>query len=184
MVSTTEEIVRFRDDFSAFLGDGGRHNRSYSDRRQQQNTQNQPETRCWFLLSTPSRNSWGNKKRPIEERDALFYGALSGESYIMEDSGRECFTEGMQQADAVVLLEPPLGVRKRRILLRWIKQNLGIERCIYRPNRDMLKAMYKWMGNYESGKDGVKARVLQFAEKVVVLRTGREIEAYLRQLAD
>ena len=81
----------------------------------------------------------------------------------------------------MVLLEPPLRVRKRRIFLRWIKQNLGIERCIYRPSRNMLKTMYKWVRNYESGKDGTKARVFQFAEKVVVLRTSKDAGAYLRR---
>ena len=36
-------------------------------------------------------DSWGNRKRPAEERDALFQSILSQGRYIIEDAGRECF---------------------------------------------------------------------------------------------
>lgn len=49
----------------------------------------------------------GNRKRPEEERDAMFRSILEQEDYILEDTGRACFIAGMEQADRVVLLEPP-----------------------------------------------------------------------------
>lgn len=101
----------------------------------------------------------------------------------MEDAGRECFVEGMRQADQIVLLKIPYAIRKKRILLRWIKQNLGMEKCIYRPNREVLKAMFRWAKNYDRGTDGTKQRVAQFEEKVVVLHNNREIKAYLQKIA-
>ena len=73
---------------------------------------------------------WGNKKRPLEERDHLFQAMLAQRHYIMEDAGRDCFRAGMEQADTVLLLEIPRIVREKRILLRWVKQNLGLEKCI------------------------------------------------------
>jgi adenylate kinase family enzyme len=39
-------------------------------------------------------DSWGNTKRPIEERNSLFANILASEHYIMEDAGREYFIEG------------------------------------------------------------------------------------------
>lgn len=90
----------------------------------------------------------------------------------MEDAGRECFVEGMRQADQIVLLEIPYAIRKKRILLRWLKQNLG-----------MLKAMFRWAKNYDRGTDGTKQRVVQFGDKVVVLHNNREIKAYLQKIA-
>lgn len=97
----------------------------------------------------------------------------------MEDAGRECFMEGMRQADTVILLEIPLYVRRKRIILRWIKQNLGIEKCTYKPHLKMLKSMFKWARNYNTGADGTKSRVAKFSSKTVVLHNNKEIERYL-----
>ena len=100
----------------------------------------------------------------------------------MEDAGRECFLEGMRQADTVILLEIPRIVRKKRILSRWIRQNLGLEPCLYRPHWEMLKAMFRWARNYDTGRDGTKERVARFADKTVTLHGSREIRTYLRTL--
>jgi len=122
----------------------------------------------------------GNRKRPIEERDALFEKILTQENYIMEDVGRKCFMDGMKQADAVILLEIPLIFRQKRILLRWIKQNLGIEKCFYKPHIDMLKAMFQWAKDYDTNTDGTKGRVSFFQNKTILLRNNREINRYLK----
>jgi adenylate kinase family enzyme len=132
-------------------------------------------------MSHPT-NSWGNQKRPSEERDTLFSEILACQHYIMEDVGRECFITGMQQADTVILLDIPLHVRKRRIFLRWIRQNLGIEKCIYRPQLAVLKSMFKWAMNYDKGIDGTKTRVLSFIDKTIILHNNKEINTYLKEL--
>ena len=89
----------------------------------------------------------------------------------------------MEQADTVLLLEIPRIVREKRILLRWVKQNLGLEKCIYRPRFAMLQAMFRWARNYDTGADGTKALVSQFASKTIVLRNGKDIRRYLETLS-
>lgn len=125
---------------------------------------------CFHLDETvhaPEPGSlWGNKKRPVEERDALFAAILAKPDFIMEDAGRSCFLEGMRHADIVIWLDPPPLVRRKRFLLRWIRQNLGIERCIYRPCFAVLKSMFKWTRDYETGADGTDARMAAFAQQV------------------
>ena len=102
----------------------------------------------------------------------------------MEDAGRVCFAEGMRQADIVILLEIPLFIRKKRIITRWLKQKTGLEKCIYKPTLSMLRAMFQWVGDYDSGADGTKALAAQFDEKKVVLHNNKEIKAYLKTLSD
>jgi len=85
-------------------------------------------------------NPWGNRKRPIEERDSLFYSVIQQASWIIEDTGRPCFEEGLKMADTIILLEIAPKSRNYRIVKRWIKQKLGIEKCIYKPRYEMLKA--------------------------------------------
>jgi adenylate kinase family enzyme len=141
---------------------------------------------CYHLdeiVYTPDpTDSWGNRKRPIEERDALFTDILTSEYYIMEDAGREYFTEGMKQADLIILLEIPLRIRRKRILFRWIKQNLRIEKCIYKPRLDVLKSMFRWAKNYDTDADGTKARVAPFYNKTIVLHNNKEIKTYLNSI--
>lgn len=127
---------------------------------------------------------WGNRKRPAAERDALFAAILARPDWIVEDAGRECFLEGMRRADAVVFLEPGPLVRRKRILFRWVRQNLGVEKCVYRPRLVVLKSMFKWARNYETGKDGTKARVARFADKMIVLRANRAVRAWLDGLTE
>ena len=127
---------------------------------------------------------WGDRKRPAEERDALFQKILNSRDYVIEDAGRECFIEGMRQADTIILLDIPLHVRRKRILLRWIRQNLGIEKCIYRPRPAVLKAMFQWAKNYDNGTDGTKKRVMPFCSKKVVLHNNKQIKTYIRSVEE
>lgn len=102
----------------------------------------------------------------------------------MEDAGRECFANGMKLADTVILLEISLIVRQKRILLRWIKQNLDIEKCIYKPSINMLKAMFQWAKNYDTNADGTKGRVSFFQNKTIILRNNRDINRYLKSIKE
>ena len=127
-------------------------------------------------------DSWGNRKRPDEEVEQRFRNILSQPHYIMEDAARERFLDGMAQADQIVVLDYPLRVRKQRIILRWIKQKLGIEKCIYRPHIKMLKAMLRWVNNYETNRDGTKDRIAQFSDKAVYLHNKKDTEQWLSAL--
>lgn len=127
---------------------------------------------------------WGNRRRPEAERDARFASVLALPAWIVEDAGRACFAEGLRQAGRIVLLDPPPLVRRARIVRRWLRQRRGAEPCLYRPGFFVLRAMFRWSRAYERGEDGLRARLAPFAAKTVVLRTGRETEAFLKRAAD
>lgn len=133
------------------------------------------------LCYVPDDSPSGNRKRPVEERDALFSAALAEPRWVMEDAGRTCFEEARRQADLVVLLEPSPLTRRARIVKRWIKQNLGIEPCGYRPDFEMLRCMFRWSKNYETGKDDIRQRLQAYKDKLVVLRTNTQVKQFLSQ---
>lgn len=128
-------------------------------------------------LSSPT----GNRKRIVEERDSMLNSILSNKRWIVEDAGRAYFEVALQKADSVILLEPPVYVRKWRILLRWIKQKFKIEKCGYTPNFKMLQAMFRWTYNYETGADGVKERLIPYKSKISLIRTDRDIAYYINK---
>ncbi len=119
-----------------------------------------------------------NRKRPEAERDALFQVALSQPRWVLEDTGRALFESGWQAADSIILLEPSAALRRYRIVSRWIKQNLGLEPCAYKPDLRMLRLMFKWTRNFESGADGLKRRLGAYGEKVSVIRGERDVRAF------
>ena len=125
-------------------------------------------------------NPQGNRKRSVQERDELFHAILAKDSYIMEDTGRSCFLEGMEQADSVVLLDVSHILRRKRVVTRWLRQRLGLESCSYRLSVSMLRDMFLWSRNYETGADGTRARAEQFPQRLTILRSRREIAAFLR----
>jgi hypothetical protein len=63
-------------------------------------------------------------------------------------------------------------------LLRYIKQKLKIEKSNYRPNKEMLKNMYKWTNEFENNKIELEEEILKYKEKLIVLKSKRKIKLY------
>lgn len=126
-------------------------------------------------------SSVGNRKRPEEERDNLLNSVLIKDRWIVEDAGRAYFEIALQKADSIIQLELPISIRCQRILLRWIKQNLHLEKCGYTPTIQMLKAMFKWTLNYENGSDGLKDRLVPYKHKISIVRTKQDIDKYINE---
>ena len=124
-------------------------------------------------------NPWGNRKRSVEERDKLFSSIISQKDWIAEDTGRPCFEEALKEADRIILLEISTKIRKYRIMKRWIKQRIGLEKCIYKPCYQMLKWMFKWSKDYDKGRDNLKERLLPYKEKIIILRKNKEVKEFL-----
>lgn len=128
-------------------------------------------------------NPWGTRRRGAEERDNLFCSIIHQPEWVIEDVGRPCFEKAFKAADRIILLEVPVKVRNYRIIKRWIKQKLGIEKCIYNPRYEMLQCMLQWSKNYDKGKDELKVRISPYQEKVVVLKNNIDVNAFLENLS-
>lgn len=126
----------------------------------------------------------GDRKRPVQERDAIFSQVMAQDSWIMEDAGRACFAQGMEEADCILVLDYPLRLRQRRIVKRWVRQKLGLEVCLYRPSLWMLRAMLRWAKGYDTGRDGLRERLARCDHKVMRFKRPQQAEAYLRAWQD
>ncbi len=120
-------------------------------------------------------NPCSNTKRTDLERDKLFNSIISQNNWIIEDVGRSCFKDGLKESDKIILLETNKYIRNYRIVKRFIKQRLGLEKCGYTPNIKMLKLMIQWSKDYDSGKDKLKSKLSIYEEKVIVLRNTNDI---------
>ncbi len=133
-------------------------------------------------IKDKTNREWGNIRRADDEISQLFKDIINKPQWIIEDAGRKCFGEGMENADIVVYLKPSVWIRKQRIITRHFKQKLGLEDCLYTPNLRMLKFMFKAIENYESGKDDLEFRLNQFNHKTTILRKDSEIKGFMEKL--
>jgi len=124
----------------------------------------------------------GNRKRSIEDKDALISDVLSSERWIIEDSGRKEFEYIWDEADSIILLDPPKSLRNWRIVSRWIKQMLHVEKCGYRPGFYMLKNMIKWARDYDKGE--LQSRLRRCEDKLSILRNLADVELYIEKLKE
>lgn len=117
----------------------------------------------------------GNRKRDPFERNKLFAQIISEESWVIEDAGRECFRDGLDAADHIIILDLPLAILYFRVILRWIKQLIGIERSIYRPTLNMLCSMIRWVGEYRCSQFDC------YDTKIIRLKSQSAIEKYIKE---
>ena len=130
-------------------------------------------------IKDKSNKEWGNIRRSDKEIDLLFKSILLKPQWIIEDAGRKMFREGMEEADIIIHLKPSLVIRKLRIITRYIKQKLGIEKSIYTPSLSMIKFMFKALNNYETGKDDLEARLKNYSSKVLMLKNRSDIRRFI-----
>lgn len=128
----------------------------------------------------------GMGKRPETEVYELLYEIIKKQDWIAEELGRKCFEKALHEADCIIFLHPHISIRIKRIIIRHIKQNIGLEKCSYNPNFDMLRRMLIGLQHFEKslilGKDGFYKRFSSFKEKIIVLKTNSEISKYLDSL--
>lgn len=127
------------------------------------------------VYQVDSSNPCSNTKRTDLERDKLFNSIINNKDWIIEDVGRSCFKDGLKTADKIILLETNKYIRNYRIVKRFLKQKLGIEKCSYYPKLKMLILMLQWSRNYDSGKDTLKSKISIYKEKVIVLNNTTDI---------
>ncbi|MCH4886832.1 DNA topology modulation protein FlaR [Acidaminobacter sp. JC074] len=133
-------------------------------------------------IKDKSNKKWGNTRRSEEETEDLFAKLMKEPSWLIEDAGRLCFSEGFDKADKIIHLKPSLFIRKTRIFTRYIKQKLGIEDCLYTPNLRMVKFLYGALDNYERGDDNLEKRLEAYSAKTVTLVKQSDITSFITEI--
>lgn len=119
-----------------------------------------------------------NYKRTNEEQQNLIKKINENDNWIIEGTLRKNLFNLLQLADIIIYLDIPLIVRKRRILTRFIKQKLRIEKSNYKPDLKMLKNMYKWTKDFEKNKKEFENTISKPGKKIIVLKSKKEIESF------
>lgn len=114
------------------------------------------------------------KRTPEQQMEAIMEIDPRG-TWIFEGTDRASHQCLYGMADTVLFVDTPLWKRRLRIFTRFLKQNLGLEACHYKPDLDMLRAMYRWTHDFERGRTEFEAKLRLYGPKVVRLQ-GNELQ--------
>jgi len=117
-------------------------------------------------------------RQNLEAQIAEFQEINQNDSWIIEGTYRPSCEYVLENADRIVFVDPPLYIRKYRIIKRFIKQKLKIEKCHYKSDVEMLKAMFKWTKEFEKNRDDFEAMLNGYKEKLVVVKTLKEYRSF------
>lgn len=112
-----------------------------------------------------TRPDGGQRKRSDEEQLEVLEQIDAAGDWIIEGTYRPNLHRVLDMADRIIFLDPPLGLRKRRILTRWLKQRSGREKCDYKPSFHMLRMMYRWTRDFERDRPEFEAMLNRYADK-------------------
>lgn len=117
----------------------------------------------------------GDRKRSAKEIEILFEEILNNDDWIIENVGRSYFNKGFDDADTIIYLQLSKNVLYRRIILRWVKQNLGIENATYKSDLKMLKQMLLWA---KKEMDNIKLNNLSLIRDKVIVLDEKSVKKY------
>ena len=109
-------------------------------------------------------------KRSLEEQKEIIDEINKEDSWIIEGVLRKNLYFLLDMADEIILLDTSHKVRKFRIIKRYIKQKLKIEKCGYKPSISMVKDMFKWSKEFEDKKKDLLNTLDKYKYKVKIIK--------------
>lgn len=108
----------------------------------------------------------GGRKRSEEEQDIIINKINEGKDWIIEGTLRKNLYYLLEMSEKIIYLDFHKRTRNSRILIRFIKQKLKIEKSNYKPTLKMLKLMYKWSREHENNKQQLEECLNKYKEKI------------------
>lgn len=125
----------------------------------------------WYELDSVvyHQTAFERYKRTAAEQVKVIIEIDQNGDWIFEGVDRQSYQCLFDMADTIIFLDTPLWKRKIRIFIRFLKQNLRIEKCNYTPDLKMLKMMYQWTKDFENDRSKLEAKLQLLKSKVIRL---------------
>lgn len=125
------------------------------------------------------RKRGGDERNSEEKRNGLFQEAVELPEWVIEGVHIGWTDKGLELADRIVFLDVPPKVRTWRIIKRFIKQSIGLERANYRQTLQIFYKMFGWNRYFE---EKMKPEFLQKLALYPAKTTMIKNESELKQL--
>lgn len=96
------------------------------------------------------RHKSGDIKRTEKEREEYLNSILQTDSWIIEGvHNEEWVSNCFNSADLIIFLDTKYSIRTYRIIKRFLKQKLQLEKANYKPTLEIFFKMFKWNRYFE-----------------------------------
>jgi len=120
-----------------------------------------------------------NYKRTYQEQLDIIKNINKNKDWIIEGTLRNNLDILLEMSDKIIWINNKKIVRDFRIITRFIKQKLKIEKSYYKSNLKMLKSMFKW--NREFNKIKFQKRIKKYKDKLIILNNNKDINKFLKE---
>ncbi len=125
-----------------------------------------------------SQNSYGIKM-PIEKRNKMLNDILQQPDWIIDGVYYAWVQKSFEEADIIYVLDMPKWLYKFRIIKRFVKRKIGLEK----GKKETLKSVYnllKWTNTFQSINMTEIIKILEaYKEKSVFIKKKEEIDRIL-----
>ncbi len=126
-----------------------------------------------------SANQYG-MKMPVDKRTKMLNDVVVKDNWIIEGVYYSWLTESFERADYIFILETPKLIYKFRIIKRFIKRKLGLERA-KKETLKSLKNLLRWTDKFQQVNMPEILFVLEkYQEKTVILKSKKDIYMYIK----
>ncbi|WP_449536348.1 AAA family ATPase [Ferdinandcohnia sp. Marseille-Q9671] len=126
------------------------------------------------------RNKSGDIRRTEQEREVYLSSIIQSESWIIEGVHNEDWvSDCFHSADLIIFLDTRYSIRTYRIIKRFLKQILRLEKSNYKPSLKIFFKMFKWNRYFEDvGKVNFFNRYDIHKDKIEVINNTNVIKKY------
>ncbi len=123
----------------------------------------------YYEIDSIVHDDVNKKKRTPQQQNEIISNINKEDGWIIEGVLRENLEYLLEIAEKIIYLDIPKNIRNKRILTRYIKQKIGIEKSNYKPSLKMLKMMYKWSNEFEKNREGFEKKLNKYEDKLDVV---------------
>jgi len=122
-------------------------------------------------------------RRTEQERQEYLQSIVQADTWIIEGIHQEEWvSQSFQQADCIIFLDTPYKIRIARIIKRFIKQKIGIEKAHYQPTFSIFLKMFRWNKHFEEiGKPKFFTKQEDAWNKLLVIQHKKDLQNYFHQ---
>ncbi|ADU29228.1 AAA family ATPase [Evansella cellulosilytica] len=131
------------------------------------------------------RRNNGDVRRTEQERDDYLRSIVTNEKWIVEGVHHKWVSPSFHHADLIIFLNTNITKRKMRIMTRFIKQKIGVEKSNYKPSLKILKDLYHYNTVFENeSKSEILNLLTPYNDKLKMIRNSSEVVEYFKKLTE
>lgn len=127
------------------------------------------------------RSPAGDIRRSDKQKREILKEIIGSDAWIIEGVHTDSWVEDcLLHAELIILLDPTYGIRNIRIIKRFLRQKLKIEKANYTPSFRIFLNMFKWNRYFEQTvKPFILEKFSRYGHKMIIVESKSDVIEYL-----